>query len=109
MFCPLRASQEQLTLEQGQQLVVGTTLFVAYSHVVSDPGYNAIKGGDRIMRIDLGTAPTSTASSNFWPRQRGEGISRSSPALTEAAVLLTEKNQSETTTPSKPHSWRKIS
>src|SRR6059036_1618207 len=43
------------------------------------------------------------------PRWRGEGISRSSPALTEAAVLLTEKNQSETTTPSKPHSWRKIS
>ena len=55
------------------------------------------------------TSPPRTAATTLGPRARpGPGISRSSPAPSDVAVSATA-NQSVMTSPSKPHSSRRMS
>src|SRR4029453_14620791 len=54
------------------------------------------------------TSPARTAAASAGPKARaGPGISRSTPAWAEATVPATP-NQSVTTNPSKPHSFRRM-
>ena len=60
-------------------------------------------------RSPSSTRPSCTAVKSAAPKPRpGPGISRSRPACSDASVS-TVANQSVITSPSKPHSWRRIS